>query len=247
MPLLDSTDADLDAFDDVCMRLGGFDARIDAEWADGYLTALAAGPRALSIDEWLPRMAGDAFERAFADPPSAQAAQAALLARTRVLASHLDPEALLDFPDQLRLQPRLSMWDEADGQSHPDAPRAGERWALGFFEALRDFADDWQSPADQTPEDAELLEDLLAEVQVLLLDPDGEEMRNFLEQRRNEKLATREDLVDGACFAIQELRVWWLDHAPKPPTRRVAPQPGRNDPCPCGSGVKFKKCHGRGA
>ncbi len=94
MPLLDSTDADLDAFDDVCMRLGGFDARIDAEWVDGYLTALAAGPRAVSIDEWLPRMAGDAFERAFADPPSAQAAQAALLARTRVLASHLDPEAL---------------------------------------------------------------------------------------------------------------------------------------------------------
>ncbi len=25
---------------------------------------------------------------------------------------------------------------------------------------------------------------------------------------------------------------------------RVAPQVGRNDPCPCGSGKKFKKCHG---
>ncbi|MCR4919612.1 MAG: SEC-C domain-containing protein [Prevotella sp.] len=23
-------------------------------------------------------------------------------------------------------------------------------------------------------------------------------------------------------------------------------QPGRNDPCPCGSGKKFKNCHGRG-
>ena len=23
------------------------------------------------------------------------------------------------------------------------------------------------------------------------------------------------------------------------------PKPGRNDPCPCGSGKKFKKCHGR--
>ncbi|MBQ1801211.1 MAG: SEC-C domain-containing protein, partial [Prevotella sp.] len=22
--------------------------------------------------------------------------------------------------------------------------------------------------------------------------------------------------------------------------------PGRNDPCPCGSGKKFKACHGRG-
>jgi uncharacterized protein YecA (UPF0149 family) len=22
--------------------------------------------------------------------------------------------------------------------------------------------------------------------------------------------------------------------------------PGRNEPCPCGKGLKFKKCHGRG-
>jgi uncharacterized protein YecA (UPF0149 family) len=22
------------------------------------------------------------------------------------------------------------------------------------------------------------------------------------------------------------------------------PDPGRNDPCPCGSGKKFKRCHG---
>ena len=24
----------------------------------------------------------------------------------------------------------------------------------------------------------------------------------------------------------------------------VAKEPGRNDPCPCGSGKKYKKCHG---
>ena len=27
---------------------------------------------------------------------------------------------------------------------------------------------------------------------------------------------------------------------------RVQKTPGRNDPCPCGSGKKFKNCHGRG-
>ena len=32
---------------------------------------------------------------------------------------------------------------------------------------------------------------------------------------------------------------------PKPQTQRhVAPKVGRNDPCPCGSGKKFKKCCG---
>jgi uncharacterized protein YecA (UPF0149 family) len=29
------------------------------------------------------------------------------------------------------------------------------------------------------------------------------------------------------------------------PYRREEPKVGRNDPCPCGSGKKFKKCHGK--
>jgi preprotein translocase subunit SecA len=31
------------------------------------------------------------------------------------------------------------------------------------------------------------------------------------------------------------------------PIRRDVPKVGRNDPCPCGSGRKYKKCHGVGA
>ena len=33
-------------------------------------------------------------------------------------------------------------------------------------------------------------------------------------------------------------------HEPLAPFRRETPKVGRNDPCPCGSGQKFKKCHG---
>ncbi|MDE7393003.1 MAG: SEC-C domain-containing protein, partial [Muribaculaceae bacterium] len=32
----------------------------------------------------------------------------------------------------------------------------------------------------------------------------------------------------------------------KPEPVKVGPKVGRNDPCPCGSGKKFKNCHGRG-
>lgn len=27
---------------------------------------------------------------------------------------------------------------------------------------------------------------------------------------------------------------------------KVGPKVGRNDPCPCGSGKKYKQCHGKG-
>ena len=32
-----------------------------------------------------------------------------------------------------------------------------------------------------------------------------------------------------------------------PPVRRTEPRVGRNDPCPCGSGKKYKRCHGAAA
>ena len=32
---------------------------------------------------------------------------------------------------------------------------------------------------------------------------------------------------------------------PAMPATRLAPKVGRNDPCPCGNGRKFKKCCGR--
>jgi preprotein translocase subunit SecA len=32
--------------------------------------------------------------------------------------------------------------------------------------------------------------------------------------------------------------------APAGPITREGPKVGRNDPCPCGSGKKYKQCHG---
>jgi tetratricopeptide (TPR) repeat protein len=35
------------------------------------------------------------------------------------------------------------------------------------------------------------------------------------------------------------------EYAQEQPVRRTQPKVGRNDPCPCGSGKKYKHCHGR--
>ncbi|MGB8262102.1 MAG: SEC-C metal-binding domain-containing protein, partial [Terracidiphilus sp.] len=34
------------------------------------------------------------------------------------------------------------------------------------------------------------------------------------------------------------------DSSNQPAQRRTGEKVGRNDPCPCGSGKKYKKCHG---
>lgn len=51
---------------------------------------------------------------------------------------------------------------------------------------------------------------------------------------------------ETATFSKEKGRWYFEDgrEAPQMPIRHDTPQPGRNDPCPCGSGKKFKKCHG---
>jgi len=111
-----NSEAELEAFDATCQTLGGFNQDISFEWVDGFLAALAAGPRVPEMQEWLPLMCGDAFERAFADPGSADQARRALQTRLKVLCEQLDPAALMDNPQQLRLDPLISEWTDADRQ-----------------------------------------------------------------------------------------------------------------------------------
>ena len=43
---------------------------------------------------------------------------------------------------------------------------------------------------------------------------------------------------------LARLRAEYYTRPQPPQPRQVAPKVGRNDPCPCGSGQKYKKCHG---
>jgi uncharacterized protein len=246
-----STDAELEALAQVCSRLGGFADHLSFEWVDGFLTALVAGPRPVPLGEALPAMCGDTFERVFADPDDVAQAMAALTARCKVLAHQLDPEALADDPDHLRLAPML-VDDGAqaraellarglsDAEIDALAP-PGMLWADGFFAACRAFAADWLVPGIAEP--AALERDrLLAGVFALTLE--GEALAAYLARLHPGKTPARDELIDEACFCVQDLRLYWVDHAPTHAPIRRAPRPGRNEPCPCGSGRKFKKCCG---
>lgn len=43
---------------------------------------------------------------------------------------------------------------------------------------------------------------------------------------------------------LQQARMAGAGEAAETVRRRTGEKVGRNDPCPCGSGKKFKKCHG---
>jgi preprotein translocase subunit SecA len=64
--------------------------------------------------------------------------------------------------------------------------------------------------------------------------------REELEAREREREEARRRAIRN-----QNLVYHSGDFSAGGPTRREAAKVGRNDPCPCGSGKKFKKCHGR--
>ena len=247
--------AELQAFDTTCERLGGFDPEISFEWIDGFLAGLAAGPRKPPAAEWVPLLCGDAFERAFADPADAEQALRSLELRLRVLSDQLDPAALMDDPQTLRLDPLMSEWSDAErervvkdeGVPAEDAAllQTGALWAEGFLDAVESLPELWVEPNDE--EDAAMFGALVDQIAALLIPLGHEEYAAHVATYYPQGTPTRDEMLAEACWAAQDLRVYWVDRAPKPATRRVEATPGRNDPCPCGSGKKFKKCHGSAA
>ncbi len=57
------------------------------------------------------------------------------------------------------------------------------------------------------------------------------------------------DHREKATFRKEEGTWYFVDgeQIAGPPVRREGPKVGRNDPCPCGSGKKYKKCCGKAA
>jgi uncharacterized protein YecA (UPF0149 family) len=51
--------------------------------------------------------------------------------------------------------------------------------------------------------------------------------------------------ADAGVVALALQQVPAGEPQPAQPMRRFGSKIGRNDPCPCGSGKKYKQCHGQ--
>ena len=84
----------------------------------------------------------------------------------------------------------------------------------------------------------------------LPVDEGASNLREGREQRTDmSRMQVRKDDTDaGPMPEMMEPGGEYHDPTPvKQEPVRVAPRVGRNDPCPCGSGKKFKQCHGKDA
>jgi uncharacterized protein len=255
---------DLEALDDILDELR---ARLDEvpqwEFCDGFLTALVCTRRAIAPAEYLPMLLGDGepvqwpedapLRRLpmFADMAQQERFLALWQRRWDEVAQALDtPVETLDDPRTLEpevmdVRGALLALPEAERPAMEDeeVPSFAQVWALGFMFAVENWPEDWAPPRER--DHAQWLDDALDAIVALTEDDTGRPSVNmYTEDGPPSVSENRVERFGEAIWAVYDLRQLWRSLGPRVETVRKAPKPGRNDPCWCGSGKKFKKCHG---
>ena len=111
----------------------------------------------------------------------------------------------------------------------------GTLWAQGYLTCIEHHDGAWQPLLSKRY----LLERLVAPL-LALLPGDGEPGEELLTPE------ARSELIDALPFVMHGTWSFWHDaaHPLLEVQRERAVKVGRNDPCPCGSGKKYKRCCG---
>ena len=233
------------------------------EFCDGFLAALVCTRRAIPLAESLPMLLGDGAELDVAEgeplPQLPAFASAEQQARFLALWQRRWDEVVwqMDAPvetleDERTYQPEAmdmrgavaSLSEEQRAEmGEQEVPSFGQVWALGFMFAVENWPDDWATPRDK--EAAGWIDDAMEAIVALTEDDTGKpEVCMFSEDGPPSTSQARVETFGEAIWAVYDLRKIWKSLGPRIESVRKAPEPGRNDPCFCGSGKKYKKCHG---
>ncbi|WP_091572938.1 YecA family protein [Oryzisolibacter propanilivorax] len=232
------------------------------EFCDGALTALVCSRRPIGPHEWLPVLIADTDAVLAPDeplpllPPFQDLAQQQRFVQLwqqrwdQVQAQLAEEPEALDADDAF--QPEVIDMrgaiaglpeEERAEMEGEEVPAFGQIWAAGFLFVADGWSDDWEPPRDK--DTAEWIADSLQTIEDLAEDDKGEPVLCMYDEdgppsTSQERLET----FGEAIWAVYDLYRIWHSLGPRVEQRISAGQPGRNDPCPCGSGKKFKKCCG---
>ena len=219
------TDAELERLGTFLRGLKNPD-RLTLEGLDGLFCALIAGPDTVMPSEYLPVVWGGemADEDAFESEAEAMEVLELMMRHWNAIVAEFETERVY-----------LPLLDAPDEKGVP-----GRAWARGFMRgvALRRrswvpmFTDDNEGQLlaiplvagemDEAWPEAKLTDEQREHVESYMIAGAGRAYRRFAAERR-----------EGARLSREAGTV-----------RREAPKVGRNEPCPCGSGRKYKQCCG---
>lgn len=221
------TDQELDRLEDFLLERidedevtdGKDEGILDVSSLDGFMTALVSGPSTIKPSQWLPAIWGD-FEPIWDSEQQFEEIFTLMTRHMNVIAN-----TLIEAPDDFE---PMFMEREADGKVYTIV----DEWCDGYLRAMRLDSQGWSETGD--------IEPLLGALLLFASEAGWDK----LEQLTDEEIERNQNMI---APAVRRAHAYWLERRKNESTlRREAPKVGRNDPCPCGSGKKFKKCCGAG-
>ena len=219
------SDEEFDELADFLVSDSTPDDSMDISMLDGFLTAVVIGPNLIPPSRWLPLVWGETAEQPMNWASARQAER-----MTGLVMRHMNDIAWLLKEDPEHYEPILF-----EGEHEGKATIVIDEWCVGFMEGALLDGQAW-APLFETAENDRF---------VLPMRLYGTEA-GWDELERNPELEQHhEEFAESLAERVLAIQDYWLPvRKAKSTIRHTQPIPGRNDPCPCGSGKKFKKCCG---
>jgi uncharacterized protein len=199
------------------------------EELDGFIAGLLVCPELVKPGEWLPliwnRDGGDQ-QPAFEDLGHANQVLGLIMEHYNSVA-----RTLMEHPE--RYSPLFSV-DTRNGDI------LWELWIEGFEEAINLHPAAWQKLLNADAETAAAMRGMLKLVNVTCAD-------QYMPRKNDAEInATAPDNIARWIVALNDWRLsnYQLPRSDPRTSSVTTKKVGRNDPCPCGSGKKYKKCCG---
>lgn len=225
-------DARLNSLDSLLLSMTGEDGMLLSEF-DGFCAGVIVCPEMIPPSEWLPHVWGAVGTPDF---ETEQALQNAL----DLIMGHYNDVAKSLMPPEFEYGPVLEHDTRTD-------ETIWEMWVSGFERAMRLKTDSWQKIVESEDEEA------AASVKLMLTLHGIAECDSELPESTIADLRDKApDLITGMVIVLNRLAKGYPQSDFVTPEYKAidssfpfsGKKAGRNEPCPCGSGRKYKRCCG---
>ena len=211
-------ESELEWLDDVLTKYNTDKAILDVSELDGLLTAVLSSPYEIEPEQWLVAIWGGAqYVPRWSSEKEMTRFMNLAFQHMADTADRLD-----EYPEQFEPLFGLREIDEHE-------LTIVEEWCFGYMRGVA--LSDWSALPDS----------LKPALEAIALHG-TEENFAVVEKMTPEAF---EDSVDAIRLAALDLHADWMAHPQETPVKvpvKVDAKVGRNDPCPCGSGKKYKQC-----
>lgn len=191
----------------------------------GFLCAVLTGPQPVRAEDCLDTILGEGEASA-----------------VRSEASELVGRIAAQVEHQLSGEERFALWLYPQTEAEDAAMDYGP-WCMAYLHGVDASIEDWFDSLDE--EETAFLDECLYPLIVVTGEAEAAAREHGEEWPVGEELAELmkecEEQVPGM---VEDIHRFWRAKRGRPTQRRETPKVGRNDPCPCGSGKKYKQCCG---